>query len=87
MLIIRARHFLQINNTKVEIIIGDIFDQLTNPEKHEGEITVIGVNDYYDDIVDNRIVARESLHGQYINKIKKARKIDALNKKLKMMIF
>ena len=78
----KSKAFLTINNTKVEIIIGDIFDQLTNPEKHEGEITVIGVNDYYDDIVDNRIVARESLHGQYINKIKKARKIDALNKKI-----
>lgn len=74
---------LSINNTKVEIFIGDIFDQILNPEKHEGEITVIAVNDYYDDIVDDRIVSRKSLHGQYINKIKEERKLATLNKQIK----
>lgn len=74
---------LLINNTKVEILTGDIFDQLTNPEKHEGEITVIAVNDYYDDIVDDRIISKKSLHGQYINKIKNSGNIDALNETIK----
>lgn len=50
--------YFSINNTKIEILTGDIFDQFINPEKHEGEITVIAVNDYYDDIVDDRIIAK-----------------------------
>ena len=73
---------LFINNTKVEVVIGDIFDQFSNPDKHNDEITVIGVNDYYDYIVDDRIVSNKSLHGQYINRIIAAGKLDALNKKI-----
>ena len=74
--------YLSINNTKVEVIIGDIFDQLSNPDQHDGEITVIAVNDYYDYIVDDRIVSNKSLHGQYIKKIISAGKLDALNQKI-----
>lgn len=75
--------YFSINNTKIEILTGDIFDQFINPEKHEGEITVIAVNDYYDDIVDDRIIAKKSLHGQYINKIKNTKKLYALNEQIK----
>lgn len=74
--------YLSINNTKVEVVIGDIFDQFSNPDQHDGEITVIAVNDYYDYIVDDRIVSNKSLHGQYIKKIIAAGKIDDLNKKI-----
>lgn len=70
---------LWINNTRVEVIVGDIFDQFSNPDKHEGEISVIAVNDFYDVIVDDRIVANKSLHGQYIKKIISAGKLEALN--------
>lgn len=73
---------LTINNTKVEVVIGDIFEQLTNPDKHEGEITVIAVNDFYDVIVDDRIVSNKSLHGQYIKRIISAGKLDALNEQI-----
>lgn len=73
---------LSINNTKVEVLIGDIFDQFSNPDKHDGEITVIGVNDYYDVIVDDRIISNKSLHGQYINKIMSVGKLDELNKQI-----
>lgn len=50
------------------------------PQKREGEISVIGVNDYYDVIVDDRIIAKESLHGKYIIKMEQAGKLDLLNK-------
>lgn len=73
---------LLINNTKVEVLIGDIFDQFMNPGKHDGEITVIAVNDHYDYIVDDRIVSNKSLHGQYINKIIEVGKLEELNKKI-----
>lgn len=73
---------LSINNTKVEVVIGDIFGQLMNPDKHNGEITVIAVNNHYDYVVDDRIVSNKSLHGQYINKIIEAGKIEELNEKI-----
>lgn len=79
--------YLSINNTKVEVVIGDIFDQFSNPDQHDGEITVIAVNDYYDYIVDDRIVSNKSLHGQYIKKIIAAGKIDDLTKKLRTILF
>ncbi len=73
---------LFINNTKVEVVVGNIFDQFSNPEKHDGEITVIAVNDYYDLIVDDRIVSNKSLHGQYVKRIMEAGELDELNKKI-----
>lgn len=73
---------LSINNTKVEVLIGDIFEQFSNPDKHEGEITVIAVNDFYDVVVDDRIVSNKSLHGQYIKRIASLGKLDALNKQI-----
>ena len=73
---------LTINNTKVDVVIGDIFEQFTNPDIHEGEITVIAVNDFYDVIVDDRIVSNQSLHGQYIKRIIATEKLNALNEKI-----
>lgn len=78
---------LTINNTKVEVVIGDIFEQYTNPDKHEGEITVIAVNDFYDVIVDDRIVSNKSLHGQYIKRLISAGKLDALNEQIENDLF
>ena len=71
---------LKINNTKIVIQEGDIFELLEKePENREGEISIIGVNDYYDVIADNRIIAKESLHGKYIKKIDQAGKLELLN--------
>lgn len=71
---------LKINNTKVIVKEGDIFalfNRDANGEKEE--ISVIGSNDFYDTIVDNRVIASKSLHGQYINKIIKSEKLEAFN--------
>lgn len=51
---------LYINQTKVNIKIGDIFAQ-----KQE-TLKVIGVNDFYDTIADDRIIAKNSLHGKFL---------------------
>ena len=71
---------LQINGTRVSVCIGDILGPLSeDPANRAGEINVIGVNDYYDIIVDNRIVSSSSLHGQYINRIVAGGKLESLN--------
>lgn len=72
---------LRINNTDVRIVPGDILAQLDKkPVDRNGEINVIGVNDFFDVIVDDRIIAASSLHGKYIKKIVDAGKLDELNK-------
>ena len=71
---------LIINNTTVKVCEGDIWSLLDRePAERAGEISVIGVNDYYDVIVDERIVSSGSLHGQYVNKIAQAGKLGQLN--------
>lgn len=69
----------KINNTNVVITEGNIFELMERaPDKRIGELSVIGANDFYDTLVDDRIVARKTLHGQYINRIKKDGKLDQL---------
>ena len=75
---------LKINDTNVKISEGDIFELLErDPEKRRGELSIIGVNDFYDTIVDNDVIAEETLHGQYINKLQKMGKLDQLEDKIK----
>lgn len=70
---------LKINNTEVNVQEGNIFELLDKaPEQRKGEISVIGVNDYYDTIVDDQIVAKKTLHGQYIERIASAEKLEQL---------
>ena len=70
---------LKINGTQVRVQEGDIFELFEKkPEDRSGEICVIGVNDYYDTIVDDRIVAKKTLHGQYIMRIAEAQKLEQL---------
>lgn len=72
---------LKINYTKVKVLVGDIWNQINKaPAERIGEISVIAVNDFYDTIVDDRIIAASSLHGQYVKKIIQAGKLDELNK-------
>lgn len=47
-------------NTTIEIIFGDLFEE-ENP-------IAIGVNDRFDYVVDDKIIAKSSLHGQAILK-------------------
>lgn len=61
---------LKINNTRVCVTEGDIWELMKKDSKDRtGELSVIAVNDFFDTIVNDRIVATKSLHGQYINKI------------------
>jgi len=46
------------NTLKVNIFYGDIFKQK--------DIIVIPVNEYFDTIVDNKIIAENTLHGKFI---------------------
>lgn len=71
---------LRINNTKITIGEGNIFELLDkNPDERKGEISVIAVNDCYDTIVDDRIIAAKSLHGQYINRLINDGKLEQLD--------
>lgn len=70
---------LRINNTEIRIREGNIFELLEKkPKDRRGEISIIGVNDYYDTIVDDRIIAKKTLHGQYIERIVNAGKLEQL---------
>lgn len=72
---------LKINGTKIIVKIGDIFELMgKDAETKKKEICVIPVNDYFDVIVDNRIVSETTLHGQYINRLIANDKLGALNK-------
>lgn len=51
---------LEINKTTINIIMGDIF-------KKKG-LKVISFNEYFDTVVDDKIIASNTLHGQYILK-------------------
>lgn len=46
---------------KVNIKVGDLFS-------YEDHLIVIPVNEYFDVLVDNRIIAKSSVHGQFITK-------------------
>lgn len=52
---------LRINGTKVEVKFGDLFAQTRC-------LKIIPVNEYFDTIVDDRIISSTSIHGQYIKK-------------------
>lgn len=51
---------LKINNTNVNVMVGDIFEQ-------KGW-KVIGVNDFFDTVADDKIIAKKTLHGIFLKK-------------------
>ena len=57
---------LKINTSEIEIKFGDIFEE-------QAELKAIGFNEYFDTIVDDTIISKSSLHGQYIEKFYKGR--------------
>lgn len=66
---------LTINNTKIEIKFGDIFQ--------EKGLKVINVNEYFDTLVDEKIIASATLHGQFIKKyVNTVEALNAFNKEL-----
>lgn len=52
--------YLRINNTDVKVMVGDIFEQTG--------WKVIGVNDFIDTVADDKIVAKMTLHGMFLEK-------------------
>lgn len=54
--------FFRINQTKVNIIVGDILNVKAD------ELNIIGFNEYFDTQVDNRIIAENTLHGRFLKK-------------------
>ena len=46
---------------KVNIKVGDLFS-------YRDHLIVIPVNEYFDTLVDNKVVAKSSIHGQFIDK-------------------
>lgn len=67
---------LNINETVIDIEIGDIFN--------ETGIKVIPFNEYFDTIIDDVIISKNSLNGIFINKIinEKCVNLEELNKKI-----
>ncbi|MFC0476255.1 macro domain-containing protein [Robertmurraya beringensis] len=66
---LQERTELTINNSTVEIKVGDIFT--------EPELKVIAFNEYFDTQVDNKIISESSLNGIYIkNKIQDVAELD-----------
>ncbi len=61
---VRKKYIVELklsDRVKVNVFFGDIF-------KYDG-ITVIPVNDYFDTLVDNKVVSSNTLHGIFIKKI------------------
>jgi len=52
---------LKINSSEVEVYFGDIFEDAA-------ELKAISFNEYFDTQVDNKIISKQSLHGQFIEK-------------------
>lgn len=52
---------LKINTSEVEVKFGDIFSE-------EADLKVIAFNEYFDTLVDDKIIARSSLNGVFVNK-------------------
>lgn len=52
---------LKINTSEVEVYFGDIFEDTA-------ELKAISFNEYFDTQVDDKIISRQSLHGQFIEK-------------------
>lgn len=49
-----------INNSVLEVLVGDIFKQ------SDHEYKVISFNEFFDTLVDGKVVSRHSLNGQYL---------------------
>lgn len=59
---------LNINDSKIEILEGDIFG-INNELREDRILKVITFNEYFDTQVDDKIISRESLNGKFINNI------------------
>lgn len=58
----QERADLIINNTNVSVVEGDIFEL--------NGLKVISFNEYFDTIIDDRVISKTSLHGKWLEKYK-----------------
>lgn len=58
---IRQRIRLKINTSEIEVKFGDIFSE-------QADFKVIAFNEYFDTLVDDKIIAKSTLNGIFINK-------------------
>lgn len=68
----RSSISLTVNNSTVEVKFGDLFSE-------ESDWKAIAFNEYYDTIVDDKIIAQNTLNGMYINRFF-VDKVDELDK-------
>lgn len=68
----RKRISLKINNSEVEVKFGYIFSE-------EADLKVIAFNEYFDTLVDDKIIAKNSLNGVFVDKFFSG-KIDELDR-------
>lgn len=68
---IRQSICLKINTSEIEVKFGDIFFE-------QADFKVIAFNEYFDTLVDDKIIARSTLNGKFIDKCFKD-KVDDLN--------
>ena len=62
---------LKVNNSLIEVKYGDIFNE-------SAELKAIAFNEYFDTLVDDKIISKGSLNGQFIEKYYKG-KVDELD--------
>lgn len=62
---------MKINNSIIEVKIGDIFE--------ENELKVIAFNEYFDTLVDNKVISNKTLNGLYlIDFVENVNELDSL---------
>jgi hypothetical protein len=69
----------ELHNSEIEIEFGDIFDSKYNKQNYA---RVFSFNEYFDTKVDDKIIAKSSLNGQFLNKIVTSKGIKELNKNI-----
>ncbi|ALS25374.1 macro domain-containing protein [Paenibacillus naphthalenovorans] len=62
---------LKINTSQIEVKFGDIFSE-------QADLKVIAFNEYFDTLVDDKIIAKSSLNGIFVDKFFK-NKVDELD--------
>lgn len=68
----KKKAIFKIRNTRIEVVVGDIFNETGKK--------IIPSNEYFDTVVDDVIIAKKSIHGQYIQKT--ISDIDKLDKEI-----
>jgi len=69
---VRTSIQLKINNSEIEVKFGEIFEE-------EADLKVIAFNEFFDTLVDDKLISKRTLNGIFINKFYKD-KVNELDK-------